>query len=476
MSLNKKYANLPDLDLAPDIYETPDLTDEVSTLPQTTTVRTNVDSDNEALTDPNIDRHGLNAEEARSHFLRATVDTRDVDFSDTIATKRKAYRSKSRLRRRRGDAAEELRDFSDSDEETFERKLARLRREAEELKDELARRKEVATVQQEAEADKETGEELLELSRALDDIHAFSRGAPRANSADVVLWQKLTTGSRIEGESMGKIESAEAATTAVTSSSGLLTHAASFDARLTLVEAAMGVSTTSNPFITENNTEPLQPVLPALDHLTSRLVALTSTLTGGPPQSMGSVSVRNSTAVATTTPHVEALTTRIKKLTADADALANAHKRVVEAAKAAQTARIAAASADYTSNLSASSSSATEVDPAASQRDEQAAKIQALYATLPTIQSLHPLLPSVLERLRSLRSIHAGAAHAGETLDALEKRQLEMQKDIEQWQEGLRVVEEKVREGEVAMKKNIDVVSPWVKALEARLSRLEIDR
>lgn len=379
------------------------------------------------------------------------------------------------MRRRRGDGAEELGDPSDSDEETFERKLARLRREAEELKDDLARRKEAANLQRVAEADQETSDELLELSHALDSIHAVSRGAPRANSVDVVLWQKLTTGPRIEGESKGKNESAEAATSAATSSSsGLLAHAASFDARLALVEVAMGISTTSNPFMAEDNTEPLQPVLPALDHLTSRLVALTSTLAGGPPQSMGSVSV-NSAAVATT-PHVEALTTRIRKLTADADALANAHKRAIEAAKAAQAARIAAASADYTSNLSASSSSATEIDPAASQRDEEAAKIQALYATLPTIQSLHPLLPSVLERLRSLRAIHAGAAHASETLDSLEKRQLEMQKDIEQWQEGLRVVEEKVKEGEVAMKKNIDVISPWVKALEARLSRLEIDR
>ena len=369
-------------------------------------------------------------------------------------------------------------DPSDSDEETFERKLARLRREAEELKDGLARRKEAANLQRVTEGDQETGDELLELSHALDSIHAVSRGAPRANSVDVVLWQKLTTGPRIEAESKGKNESAEAATSAAasagTSSSGLLAHAASFDARLALVEVAMGISTTSNPFMAEDNTEPLQPVLPALDHLTSRLVALTSTLAGGPPQSMGSVSV-NSAAVATT-PHVEALTTRIRKLTADADALANAHKRAIEAAKAAQAARIAAASADYTSHLSASSSSATEVDPAASQRDEEAAKIQALYATLPIIQSLHPLLPSVLERLRSLRAIHAGAAHASETLDSLEKRQLEMQKDIEQWQEGLRVVEEKVKEGEEAMKKNIDVISPWVKALEARLSRLEIDR
>lgn len=175
--------------------------------------------------------------------------------------------------------------------------------------------------------------------------------------------------------------------------------------------------------------------------------------------------------MAATTPQIEALTARIKKLTADADALANSRKRAMDAAKAANAAKV---QADVPSDLSASSSNATEVaDPSSTQRDEQAAKIQALYATLPTIQSLHPLLPSVLERLRSLRAIHAGAAQASETLDALEKDQAELSKEIEQWREGLRVVEEKVKESEAAMKKNIDIVSPWVKDLETRLARLE---
>ncbi|KAJ3579293.1 hypothetical protein NPX13_g1276 [Xylaria arbuscula] len=33
MAVNRKYADLPDLDSAPDIYETPELTDDNSTIP-----------------------------------------------------------------------------------------------------------------------------------------------------------------------------------------------------------------------------------------------------------------------------------------------------------------------------------------------------------------------------------------------------------------------------------------------------------
>ncbi|KAL2215986.1 dynactin subunit [Thermoascus aurantiacus ATCC 26904] len=491
MAFSKKYAGLPDLDTSPDIYETPDLTDEASTLP-TATVRT-ADSDDDVGANSDIDRRGVNADEARARFLGAELDARDVNFSDSISAKRKSYRSKSRRRRRRADGTEELGDLSDSEPESLERKLARLRREAEELKDELAKRqaeKKESSGQGQGEGEKTTtkeqqdeqlGDGLLELSRALDNLHASMRGVSAPHSADVILSQKLAAGSQIDSTAATaaakgpqKNSISEGTTDSTTStSSGLLAHAASFEARLAAVEAAMGISSSANPYMTEDNSQILQPVLPALDNLTSRLSTLTSTLTGPAPVSAVPTTGSGPPATTVTSTHVEALTARIKKLTADAEALAAARKRAVDAAKAAQAARIAAAAIDYASDVDVDTSSATEADPAATQRDEQAAKIQALYATLPTIQSLHPLLPSVLERLRSLRAIHAGAAQASETLDALEKRQAEMRREIEQWREGLRVVEEKMKEGEAALKSNLDVVGPWVKDLESRLARLE---
>ncbi|KAE8383566.1 hypothetical protein BDV26DRAFT_301683 [Aspergillus bertholletiae] len=473
MAFNKKYAGLPDLDLAPDIYETPDLTDEASTVP-TATIRTHSSPDDEAGSNPDIDRQGINADEARAHFLGATVDAREVNFSDSIAVKRKAYRSKSRRRRRDENGLEEVEDFSDSEDEGLDRRLARLRREVEELKDEMASRQ-TGPEFNETEHREGLDDGVLELSRALDNLYASSRSASGPHSAAAILSKKIAETSPDDPDKPdGPTEKTDKkATSPNAPSSGVLAHAAAFDGRLALVEAAMGISSSSNPFIADGGSDiPLQPVLPALDHLTSRLTTLMNILVGPAPVSAVPTIGFAPPSTTVSTPHLENLSTRVRKLTADTEALASARKRAVDAAKAAQNARIASAALEP-SDMSVSSSSATEVDPAATQRDEQATKIQALYATLPTIQSLHPILPSVLERLRSLRAIHAGAAQASESLDELERRQADMAREIDQWREGLHVVEEKMNQGEAALKSNITLVEPWVRDLEGRLDRLE---
>lgn len=367
-------------------------------------------------------------------------------------------------------------DISDSEDEGLERKLARLRREVEDLKDEMAACDAGAGDPSQASGEEKgkLGDGVVELSRALDHMHV-SRSGSGPVSAATTLSQKLVADTSIDSSSAGgqKPSATEAENSVPPASAGLLNHAAAFDARLALIEAAMGISSSSNPFVPDGSSEPaLQPVLPALDHLTSRLSALINTLVGPSPASAVATAGPASLSTTITTPHLEALAARVRKLTADTDALASARKRAIDNAKAAQTARIASAAVDRPSDLDVADPSGTETDPASTQRDEQASKIQALYATLPTIQSLHPLLPSVLERLRSLRAIHAGTAQAAESLDELERRQADMKKEIEQWREGLKVVEGKMGQGEAAMKSNIELVEPWVRDLEKRLDSL----
>lgn len=416
----------------------------------------------------------MNADEARAHFLGATVNARDANFSDSIASKRKAYKSQGRRRRRREDGSEEVGDFSDGEdgEESVERKLARLRREVEELKDELATRDEPREESADVKEEKEkTGDGVMELSRALDGMHVARSGAGQYSAA-AMLAQKMAVNAQADSSGDGERTEASNAASSTAASSGLLNHAASFDERLTLIEGAMGISSSSNPFNPSGPSEPaLQPVLPALEHLTSRLSSLTSILVGSAPGAAGPT-MGASPAPASTTPQLETLSARVRKLTADTEALASARKRALDSAKAAQTARIASAAIDRPSDTETGDSSCTEADPTATQRDEQTAKIQALYNTLPTIQSMHPLLPTVLDRLRSLRSIHAGAAQASESLDGLERRQADMKNEIEQWREGLKNVEEKMGQGEAAMKGNIELVEPWVRDLEKRLDGL----
>jgi nuclear migration protein JNM1 len=418
--------------------------------------------------------------------MGAAVDARDANFSDSISSKRQAYRSKeksNRRRRRREDGTEEVGDLSDSEDESLERRLARLRREVEDLKVQMENQSSSGPNQasetdanQAAPAAEKTGDDTLgdgvaELSRALDNLHSSSRGGQAVSySAATALTQKLNTGSQITtvyGADSQKKQSStgETAVTPVPSqtaapSAGLLSHAAAFEGRLALLEASMGISSSSNPFVSDGLSEPaMQPVLPSLEQMTSRLSALTSLLVGGNPASGGPSAVPG-----LTTPHLEALSTRVRKLTTDAEALASARRRATDAAKAAQAARVASSS-DADALPAGDGSGAID--------DEQIAKIQALYATLPTIQSLHPLLPSVLERLRSLRACHAGAAHAAESLNELEKRHAEMATEIEQWREGLVAVEEKMKQGEAALRSNVETVEPWVRDLESRMARLE---
>ncbi|KAJ5898972.1 hypothetical protein N7495_003716 [Penicillium taxi] len=482
MAFNKKYAGLPDLDPAPDLYETPDLTDEASTVP-TGTIHTDFDHD-EAGFNSDIDRDGVNADKARARFMGAAVDAREANFSDDISMRRQAYRSKSKgqhRRRRRQDGTEELGDISDSEDESLDRRLARLRREVEDLKVDMAQQSESkqttiseTSPSQDNSAVKPTvglNDGVAELSRALDNLHASARGMNNSHSAVSALSQKLEADLLSQAPtnpSQNQIPSDGSASAAAPSipthanppTTGILSHAAAFESRLTLLEASMGISSSSNPFVGDSISEPaLQPVLPALDQLTSRLGALTSLLTGPNPTSSAPTTV-----LSQTTPHLEALSSRVRKLTTDAEALTSARRRAADAAKSAQTARIASGDSDADVPAAVGGSSVAN--------DEYAAKIQALYATLPTIQSLHPLLPSVLERLRSLRACHSGAAHAAESLNELEKRQAEMTSEIEQWREGLTAVEEKMGQGEAALRSNIETVEPWVRELESRMGRL----
>ncbi len=101
----------------------------------------------------NISHQRLHPSQARNYFSPARVDAQDVDFSDRISSKRRSYKTSSRRRRRRrpdgsGEGEEEeLGDFSDEDdddgeaEEGLKRKIARLRREVEEVKAEVGRRR-----------------------------------------------------------------------------------------------------------------------------------------------------------------------------------------------------------------------------------------------------------------------------------------------------------------------------------------------
>ncbi|KAH6675502.1 Dynamitin-domain-containing protein [Halenospora varia] len=433
MALNRKYAALPDLDSAPDIYETPELTDDNSTAPtgrahSQSTTSSYKDFDEDEDDAPGISRMRLHPDEARSHFEPAQIDARDVDFSDRVTAKRKSYKASSRRQKTREDGTQEYGDFSDEEDgESLERKLARLKREIEEVKEQFGRRQ--AEKKESGEKGKDLEPDVTALSKMLDTISASQGGTVESVSAKFA--KDLGTGIKANGPPHTSQGTREPATYTVTyaptyQQSHALAKAADFDGRLALLEKALGL----DPITLGSNGTP-KAVLPTLETL-QRQVSLISEST---PSSLDSIS------------------RRVRTLTQEAERLEETRK----AAKAAQDA-LRAAGGDIASEDG--------------EDTEQMSKIHALYGTLPTIENLAPLLPSLLDRLRSLRAIHADAATASDSLDAVEKKQVEMAGDIKKWREGLEKVEEALKQSETTMGGNMKVVEGWVKDLEQKMEKL----
>jgi nuclear migration protein JNM1 len=376
---------------------------------------------------PGISRSRLHPDEARSHFSPAQIDARDVDFSDRVTAKRKSYKASTRRQTVRENGVEEYGDFSDEEDgESLERKLARLKREIEEVKEEFGRRQ--AEKKDTTEEGKDLEPDVTALSRMLDGI-STQGGATSSISAKFV--KDLGTGIKANGPPHTSQGTGDSATYTVTyaptyQQSHALAKAADFDGRLALLEKALGL----DPIALNANGTP-KAILPTLDTL-QRQVSLISDST---PSSLDTIS------------------RRVRTLTQEAERLEETRK----AAKAAQDA-LRAAGGDVASEDGEDS--------------EQTSKIHALYGTLPTIESLAPLLPPLLDRLRSLRAIHADAATASESLDVVEKKQADMASEIKKWREGLEKVEEALKKNETTMGGNMKVVEGWVKELEAKMEQL----
>lgn len=310
-------------------------------------------------------------------------------------SKRRAYRVSSR-RGRAGvlfDANEEGEDDwgSEDDEEGLDRRLARLIREAQEVQAELERRKtEEGDIEDgKDDTDEQVDEEanvtakFRELNMSLEKMR---NSQTDAGSAHARLAKQLsrTLPERKDLQSDTTLAgSRQSAAGPERTDSNALSKVAEFDSRLASLERALGVSPLDTPEATLNGKENFTPVLPTLS-LLDRQVKLLSSV---PSQ-----------------PHLDAVVQRLQQSYA--------------------LEQTPPESGDY-------SATPSNLTP------EEMAKLRSLYAILPTLTSLAPTLSPLLARLRSLRTLHTNAAAASQTLDEVERRQDEADKEIKEWTEGL---------------------------------------
>jgi nuclear migration protein JNM1 len=420
-----KYESLPGIDTAPDVYETPDLAEDVSTIQASTAVsESSSGSDDE---DESAIRHQrLQTDQARSRFQPSRIDAYGVDFSDNISAQRRSYRTSTRNQRRRGEVIGE---DSDEEQESFSRKLLRVKREMQELEQEYEGR--VKSGDQSKIEEKDPKEIMEFISDKVDYIYAMRRGGvrgaepllektiqkfnaypgfgPSPRITKAIQNQPPLPGSQIQRSQLDYV----------------LEQAADFDARLTGLEKSLGLNGNTMPELGEN--APF-PVFTTLEKLEKTLGAMADASSGS----------------------LEAAATQVKLMIKDADHLKQLR---LEAARD---------SPEPTTN---------EKTP---QTTTQESKVNALYGTLPAIDKLSPLLPLVLDRLRTLRLVHTSAWQADEVLTELEHRQSKQEEEIKKWQLSLENVEHDVKVCEQSLQHNVKVVGDLVKKLEERVEDLSL--
>lgn len=200
-----------------------------------------------------------------------------------------------------------------------------------------------------------------------------------------------------------------------------------------------------------------------LASLESALGMATAMELGDTPQksilaSISMLETQLSIVSATTAPSLNVLSREIASMLSDSE-------RLAETSKAAARAEDPPASQRPRSAL---------VEPAAKgEAEQQAERVRELHKALPLLERVSPVLPAVIERLRTLRKLHEQSSVAGEMLEALEKRQAQMNGEIDMWRSGLERVEEAMVKAGEQSSSNKSALEQWLRDLEARAQKLE---
>ena len=335
---------------------------------------------------------------------------------------------------------------SEEEDENLNRKLARLRREVAEIQGEFEKHNAGAKQGADRGAQK-VASEIDGLQHVLHDLDPLTGNGGRTSASRLftkishtpesmkpVVTRPSPDSARLEEDDSNTLGSY-----AITSQEDRdISRIADFDARLNLLEAALGVNTIPLP---TNGQQPSKALLPTLETLDKQLTALSTS----------------------TDASMDKIKGKVQELAQEAESLERKRSDARRAQEAGSPANIRPGAA-----ITNGETKGVDLTEDA----DQMSKINALYGTLNTIESLAPLLPLVLDRLRSLRSLHTDAATASQSLADIETRQVDMRQELQDWREGLKKVENVMQQGEQVMKGNTEVVEGWVKELEDRITKL----
>ncbi|KAI9009189.1 Dynamitin-domain-containing protein [Hyaloraphidium curvatum] len=427
-----KFSALPDIDDAPDVYESEPAARREEPLPDAD------EPDSENIAHPRVA-----PAEARKRFGGAVVDARNADFDGA-----RGYRTASR---------EVYED--DGDVESPAETLARLGRELARLKQRMGASAAVNGI---------TGGEgrqkvLLDQARALEadlDGLELSRLGGMAGATDQAAQKSLMKQLAAFKEAKGATRAPKAAASEGAADDGpdgaKLTYElylspdsaashqvsvlAEIDGRLASLEKLIGPAPDPEALILPSGgIQQPQPLLAAVEKMEQQLNLLTQ------PRAL------------------DVLAMKVRRLAADLDRIAEARTRLavpsVEAAGSAASSR--SPSPARIANAPGGGGAGSELVPASA--------IRSLFSTITTLQPLIPQIPQLLLRLRALQQVHADAVTLVDSVAAVSESQTKLDGEVRELKMLCSKLEESMMDNASLVEKNVETLGARIDGLKAMI-------
>ncbi|OBZ89343.1 Dynactin subunit 2 [Choanephora cucurbitarum] len=458
--MTSKYSALPDIDDQPDVYETPDATDDT----------TNVSYENQSSDDDdneNVIKTRVSIRDASNRFRGTVVDSTDTDFSDRLTRRKKAmYRTYVRRPPAMETSEYEILPKDLSLDETPLQKLRRLMFEVQELNDEIEKQKEEPLDTKETISQNDIlsqitylQSDLVRMNQQIGDGEEFN---PRSNYGKSVeeaksLIKQLEAYKNIP-LSQPNNESAEA-----------VQQDADFKKNSDMVTYELYYTPEAAKMQKESK-------LSDIDERIARIEKLVGSSSGQAldelPSTLASASLVNAlarmeqqVAVLAQPRQLEMVARRVKGLISDLDRLNELRSGRKETA--------AVMGFGLSNNLNGQNNANPNAD--ANKEGNSAdveAKVNKLFTTLEKVDPLLNLTPVLLTRLKALQGLHSEAASFGQSVKVISEEQTRMTDELKSLTSTCELLNKSLQDNDDSISGNIKVIDDRMTELIQRMTAL----
>ncbi|EGG06145.1 uncharacterized protein MELLADRAFT_77857 [Melampsora larici-populina 98AG31] len=514
-----KYASLPDIDTAPDVYETPDVSSILIN-------DRDDDSDGEGPSyhgsslshtalNEDINQNGLDQSLARKRFSTTTgIDGSHADFSSSLL-KPNPRQSSARypLPPRNGFETNQYsiipRGYSIStknqqlEQETPLERLRRLRYEIEELEEELekdAQRKLQDTTDQ--DPSNESKDDSTPPSNAIESQNEKSKtkkAKSRVEPSPAELLAQLQHMRDDLGKLSSSVDSFEPTSDLVTNlkqreayAKTLLQQLTNGNRHTSNLKSSEDQSKPSNPNSSDTSAAKLDARLNALENLLGSTSLLQASSTGDvtlPPPLLVTINkLEHQLSLLTQPRHLDSVSRRVKVIVTDLERVHEARRKLSDhrplslalASGITVVTQAASSTNAHPQHLTTTlpgvpgilSTGSSSGQTAINLPPDSLHKLERLYNLLPRLDPLLPLVPHLLIRLRSLSELHLNAQEFSKNLNELEGSSTKVEKRLKELDEILNRVELSIQENESLVKNNLTLVEDRIDGLVNKLDSL----